>query len=235
MTPLKLILLFYKKWSRISAESYLQPVILHSSSDHCVWHGTRQDVQAAEKSKCQSELIKALPHPDKLVVYTYGGGRDNECHRRVRPRRALAVPRRVRRHGRLETRRRARDANQHRAAGAGDATGGHAGGRRQDEFPEGRVRLLRAAKQQPHPGRAEQDTQHALAAPRAVLEHPARAEHARAARRSGVCPELRPRSRRRRVPAARAGGNAYCFSNYDYLLFLSLFSTHAFRSYISHA
>jgi len=29
--------------------------------------------------------------------------------------------------------------------------------------------------------------------------------------------------------------NAHCFSNYDYLLFLSLFSTHAFRSYISHA
>ena len=31
------------------------------------------------------------------------------------------------------------------------------------------------------------------------------------------------------------GGNAHCFGNYDYLLFLSLFSTHAFRSYISHA
>ena len=30
-------------------------------------------------------------------------------------------------------------------------------------------------------------------------------------------------------------GNAHCFSNYDYLLFLNLFSTHAFRSYISHA
>jgi len=30
------------------------------------------------------------------------------------------------------------------------------------------------------------------------------------------------------------GGNAHCFSIYDYLLFLSLFSTHTFRSYISH-
>jgi len=35
--------------------------------------------------------------------------------------------------------------------------------------------------------------------------------------------------------ASEQGGNAHCFSNYDYLLFLSLFSTHAFRSYISHA
>jgi len=31
------------------------------------------------------------------------------------------------------------------------------------------------------------------------------------------------------------GGNAHCFSNYNYLLFLSLFSKHTFRSYISHA
>jgi len=34
--------------------------------------------------------------------------------------------------------------------------------------------------------------------------------------------------------ASSQGKNALCFSNYDYLLFLSLFSTHAFRSYISH-
>jgi len=31
------------------------------------------------------------------------------------------------------------------------------------------------------------------------------------------------------------GGNAHCFSNYDYLLFLSYFWTHALCSYISHA
>jgi len=103
----------------------------------------------------------------------------------------LAVPGPQRGGGGLQACCRAHPASQHQCAGAGKPALEHSSAGSEDKLPEGRVRLLRAAKHQPHPGRAEQDAKHAVDAPRAVLEHPARAEHAGAPGRVRVRPELR--------------------------------------------